>query len=142
MRSAPWPWPRADLLPEPTVVYFLTFYGVGWMAALVAGIVGLVAFEKLVRLQRIKYPQDWERSGRPEGYFSWRSDSDAWQRAFTRRRVYREWARSPQPWMIGDERAVRLQRILRASWYAALAGAILLLGTLGVVAVIVISAFL
>jgi hypothetical protein len=97
-------------------------------------IAAFIVFDKLIWLEYFSYRADWEKDGKPHGFFwvpresrfagGWLvrfgSSSAHWRNSFA-------WLFSTPEWMRGDDRALRLVRWLRIlvlSWNVGLGSVI------------------
>jgi hypothetical protein len=65
-------------------------------------------FDRLVRLEHQFHRREWEKDGKPIGFFWVPSESSVWSGAFARNRCSGAWSFRTPEWMRKDERALRL----------------------------------
>jgi hypothetical protein len=93
------------------------------------GVYGFLQYDKLVEFANAEYPNDWQRDGRPDGFFCRYTDGNQWQRGS----VLMRWVFSTPDWIkLHDEAAswLRRLRVCILIWYV---GMLLLLVLLNLI---------
>jgi len=94
------------------------------MAALIAFLIFAVAaplciyafrtFDRIVKKEHSEHHAEWEKDGKPIGFFWVPKDGSVWTGSIARSRLAIAWVFSRPKWALGDE-IERLFRILRVS---------------------------
>ncbi len=100
---------------------------------IIAVVIGLFAFDAVLRSQSLNYPEQWERDGYPWGFFIFQRKSSFLAGCGARGRVMRQWMFSNPAWTGTDGLARSYLFLMRFS--TAMGIVFWVLGTLKILAV-------
>jgi hypothetical protein len=100
-----------------TAIFLLSF-----VTALIGAGATLWLFDRLLHLQRERYPTEWARDGAPMGFFWVPAGARLVRGSFARSAAFLRWTFRTPAWVRQDERAKRLLRDLRLAHVAGLYG--------------------
>jgi hypothetical protein len=72
-------------------------------------------FDRILKIEHSEFPSDWERDGRPTGFFWKPPDGRFLEGSAARSSLAFEWVFSPPPWSKRDSRTEKLFKKLRTS---------------------------
>ena len=86
------------------------------------GIVLFVLFDLILYLEHEYHNEEWEKDGRPGGFFWSPEGVSAWAGPFARGSLASAWLFSTPAWVSADQRARRLLFWYRAVWWISMIG--------------------
>ena len=79
----------------------------------VASIVGVLTFDELIKLEHQEFHSNWEKDGKPYGFFWQSRESNFFTSSFARNTLLTYWFFAIPKWMLSSTQAMKLHKRYR-----------------------------